>query len=362
MIVHKPALRVNWLILFGNHHAWTRLTPPILTPFPLLAIPLIGTFSSERRPYVNSANDDEALPRIPSHILFSLFEALLQPEKIGQHREYAQLTTSKEIASRQATSDLRKHLNAHAGKRPFKCPHCSKSFTLKSNMVRHYRIHTGEKPFQCPYCSKSFSEKRSVMKHIHTHTGEKPFYKVATVAGGRITGRERLLPWEQQCWSLKLHWLQRLPLQGSDTSFICYDIVPGLVSTRSARSSPPPKKLQAGRRQYVCPECGYSTYYLGNFRNHLHTHTGDRPFQCKICSKSFCGKSHLRVHFDIHVGERPFKCPCCSKSFTKKSNMVAHYRIHTGEKPFQCPHCSKRFTQKISLVKHIHTHTVKKPF
>ncbi|XP_077497680.1 uncharacterized protein LOC144108287 [Amblyomma americanum] len=264
---------------------------------------------------------------------------------IGQHRKCTLLTASKEIASRQATSRFMPPIltpfplqaillsgPSSSEGRPYVNPvsddealprigqhrECVQLTASKEIASRnHLHTHTRDRPFQCRICSKSFCGKSHLRVHFDIHV---EFRKHAFMHSA------------------------------------------GLFSTGSACSSPPQKKLQAGRLQYVCPGCGYSTDHSTHFKDHLRTHTWDRPFQCRICSKSICGKSHLRVHFDFHVDERPFKCSRCSKSFTQKSNMVRHYRIHTGEKPFQCRHCSKRFTNKISLVKHIHTHTVMKPF
>lgn len=70
-------------------------------------------------------------------------------------------------------SFLNKHIQTHENRREHKCPHCSKDFNHKWHLDRHISIHTGERPYKCPHCHKAFRQNGDLTEHIRLHTGEK---------------------------------------------------------------------------------------------------------------------------------------------------------------------------------------------
>ena len=57
----------------------------------------------------------------------------------------------------------------------YKCEHCQRDFTLKSNLIKHMRLHTGEKPYSCSKCNKAFAQKSNMTRHMRFHLSEKTF-------------------------------------------------------------------------------------------------------------------------------------------------------------------------------------------
>lgn len=49
------------------------------------------------------------------------------------------------------------------------------NFGKSSTLTRHLQTHWGKKPFKCPECSKGFLESATLVRHQHTYTGEKPY-------------------------------------------------------------------------------------------------------------------------------------------------------------------------------------------
>ncbi|XP_023257746.1 zinc finger protein 32-like [Seriola lalandi dorsalis] len=118
----------------------------------------------------------------------------------------------------------------------------------------------------------------------------------------------------------------------------------------------------AGKKSFICCECGRKFGRKDSLRRHMRYHTGEKPYSCSVCGKRFSQRPNLIRHMRCHSGEKPFSCSFCDTSFAVRSALVNHMRIHTGEKPFSCLYCEKSFTQKGGLKKHMTVHTGEKPY
>lgn len=120
--------------------------------------------------------------------------------------------------------------------------------------------------------------------------------------------------------------------------------------------------FNAGKKSFICSECGRKFGRKDSLRRHMRYHTGEKPYSCSVCGKRFSQRPNLIRHMRCHSGEKPFSCSFCDTSFAVRSALVNHMRIHTGEKPFSCVYCEKSFTQKGGLKKHMTVHTGEKPY
>lgn len=73
------------------------------------------------------------------------------------------------------TKTLIRHIKIHTEDKPYQCQFCGRNFCQKSDLVNHTRIHTGERPYQCQECHKSFAQKGNLVVHMRKHTGERPY-------------------------------------------------------------------------------------------------------------------------------------------------------------------------------------------
>lgn len=62
------------------------------------------------------------------------------------------------------------HVRMHEGIRPYQCPHCSRTYTQKGNMIKHMRRHIEpdidtRRQYICEYCQRGYTEKYNLKVH-----------------------------------------------------------------------------------------------------------------------------------------------------------------------------------------------------
>lgn len=173
--------------------------------------------------------------------------------------------------------NLKRHLRAHSGEKPFKCEYCESCFTEKKSLKIHVRRHTGEKPYKCKICGKLFSQTGVLQSHMALHLNERKFQ--CNKCGKAFRQRSQL----------KLHLMRH-----------------------------------DGVKRLECSTCMAKFLTKGDLERHCRIHTGERPYACKICSKTFTRQQSLNEHMNRHTGRKPYDCKFCDKTF---SEMSACYKV-----------------------------------
>lgn len=153
--------------------------------------------------------------------------------------------------------NLKRHLRAHSGVKPFKCEYCNACFTEKKSLKIHVRRHTGEKPYKCDICDKYFSQTGVLQSHIALHYNRREF----------------------KCHRCDKAFRQRSQL---NVHLMRHEGV---------------KRLQ-------CSSCDAKFLTKGDLERHRRTHTGERPYACELCNKTFTRQQSLREHMNRHTGKK----------------------------------------------------------
>lgn len=82
--------------------------------------------------------------------------------------------------------------------KPYKCPVCTYSCSLRSNLAVHVRIHSGEKPYKCTLCDYSTGYNSSFYVHMRKQHPGANLLKCTVCGAGFITPRKLMM-------HLKLH-------------------------------------------------------------------------------------------------------------------------------------------------------------
>lgn len=307
-------------------------------------ITLSNERTSERLSDENGSNTEEVLPKTLVNTT-KMLDTLHTPVR-NQQRQDADTPPPHRKSLRSRGHKTVRNSDSFEAEQAFRCSHCGKVFSKRSNLKAHQMVHSGEKPFKCKQCGKGFTARCSLNVHLLTvHKGERRF-KCAYCS--KIFGTQS---------HLKEH---QVVFDGESMSSctLCGVSFPAKCSLKLHW-----KTDHEGEKRFGCRQCGMVFHKVKELRAHQVIHTGKRPLSCATCSKSFTAHRSLKVHMlTVHRGEKPFRCDVCGKCFSQKSGLKSHHRVHTGEKPYTCEKCGKSFSMKSAFNTHQRVHTGEKAF
>ncbi|VEN46557.1 unnamed protein product [Callosobruchus maculatus] len=233
-------------------------------------------------------------------------------------------------------STFRSHCYRHITEGRYKCPHCSKAFSLQSLLHVHIIAkHTKSKPFKCDECNRRFVTKPGLRIHMKKHKTETKEDYPCVECGKILHTRGGLTS------HMNVHRLGR--------RFMC-DVC-GKTFTQKVNMQQHVKQ-HTGDKPFVCVKCGKSFAEKSHLMRHLSFHTEERPYKCEVCQKMYKTERCLKVHSLTHSTNRPFVCEFCNKGFLSSTKLKQHCNIHTGERPYKCKYCERTFTNYPNWLKH----------
>ncbi|XP_055377682.1 zinc finger protein 479-like [Condylostylus longicornis] len=244
----------------------------------------------------------------------------------------------KEFAKQET---LRDHKNTHLGVKPYKCEICEKTFAVKNALRIHVVKHSKRETFTCETCGRVYTTKSYYREHLLRHekgslleNNEKPFkcphcprsFKLLSTLTAHCNYHNKTADRKYHCTEcnttfkrsdhLKEHingvHLKILPFKCD----ICSkSFVTGAIRNAHVRRS------HSGLR-YKCNICEKDFSLSTSLSRHKRRHNGDKRFICEICNMSFMAVYQIEKHMETHKIDETTKNSLISKTYEEIAKAV----------------------------------------
>ncbi|XP_015488507.1 zinc finger protein 518A isoform X1 [Parus major] len=162
----------------------------------------------------------------------------------------------------------------------FTCTKCKDNIRYSPNdLQKHFQLlHYGELPlYPCEMCSFSANDFQSLKQHRRVH---------------RST-------------------LVKCELCNDEQIYTLLDLTKHFISKHCVNG------------HFQCEKCGFLTYDVGTFVQHIHKHK-EIPYKCGKCHQENFTEEELQNHLLVHTSMFSFGCPYCSYSTSRKDYLLKH--------------------------------------
>ncbi|CAH1270600.1 ZFAT [Branchiostoma lanceolatum] len=217
----------------------------------------------------------------------------------------------------------RAQLKSAMGQRAFKCPYCGKLFRKKEpDLRKHIWAHEGIKPFKCGLCSFACRSKSNLKAHMLRHTKEKNH--LCEECGKKFKTKQSLKFHSQQYHNQGGNELKRYYCQICDYS--------GIQIAHLRRHM----EQHSGQKVLKCPLCPYSCNITGAMKRHFNKKHPGKVYEQTVGAV---------VKPDVESTEQPVQVTCSATGTDQVTEM--HVEM------LKCPECDFVFGNRWDLNKHL---------
>jgi Zinc-finger associated domain (zf-AD)/Zinc finger, C2H2 type len=284
-------------------------------------------------------------------------------------------------------------------KREYSCPHCSQTFTHKSNLnihIKQFHIHTKEKTqnpvvtVDCHICGAIIKHKTNLKRHIIQYHDPKlkyscrmcsyRFKSVQQLAthGSKVHEIADMTPLSPERDTNKVEDLEVMSCDICNKKYILKeDLAKHTKRHYAATNTDSSKAKNSIEEFYKCDFCKKSFGHRSNLYRHIDSaHPDESRLTCQYCGKVFRTKMMLYHHFEeAHIDENwdrtEYKensgfstvCKICNQHFGGcRSRLERHLIIQhpNAQRLLVCDYCGKNFVFSSSLKPHVEFHVLKK--